>query len=184
MNPSESSENPAAQPEVARLTEMTRTQRMGMMARSGANAVCGCLFAAVFFVFCFKIVSRYAGGDAAWADELTVILFIWILFLANGMVVFDRQQIVFDLIHRNLTGSVKTAVEIMRVLLVLGIFVAAVPGAIDYIRFLSRERTAVLDWRLDIMYSCFGIFMVAVIVRLAYRLFVLLKPAGAKPFNR
>lgn len=176
MNPSESSPSPAAQ--------MNRAERLGMMVRSGANAVCGCLFAAVFFVFCFKIVSRYTGGDAAWADELTVILFIWLLFLANGLVVFDRQQIVFDLIHRNLTGSTKTAVEIMRVLLVLGIFVAAAPGAIDYIRFLSRERTAVLDWHLDVMYSCFGIFMVAMIVRLAYRLLVLLKPVTSKLFNR
>lgn len=176
MDPVPPPHTPQQQAGHALAGQLNRAERVAMVIRSAANAVCGCLFAAVFFVFCFKIVSRYTGGDAAWADELSVVLFIWILFLANGLVVPDRQQIVFDLIQRNLTGSTKKAVEIVRAALVLGIFVTAAPGAIGYIRFLSRERTTVLDWHLDIVYSCFGIFLIAVIVRLAYCLLVLLKP--------
>jgi TRAP-type C4-dicarboxylate transport system permease small subunit len=160
--------------------EASAVERAGAVIRAGANAVCGLLFAAVFFVFCFKIISRYTGGDAAWADELTVILFIWILFLANGLIVREKQQITFDLIFKNLRGRVRTIVEVLRILLVLGILVVAAPGALDYIHFLSREHTSVMDWRLDAVYSCFGIYLVATIVRLALRLFTLLKPAFAK----
>ena len=160
--------------------EASPAERVGVLIRRAANAVCGRLFAAVFFVFCFKIISRYSWGDAAWADELTVILFIWILFLANGLVVPDKQQIAFDLIYRRLTGARKAGVEVLRILLVLGIFVAAAPGAIDYIRFLSRERTSVMGWRLDLVYSCFGIFLVATVMRLAHRLYGLLKPSFTK----
>ena len=183
MNTDETPRSPDVQTDMHHPAPMSPAERFGMVVRTGANAICGCLFATVFFVFCFKIVSRYTGGDAAWADELTVILFIWILFLANGVVVSDWQQIAFDLIHRNLRGAAKTWVEIVRLLLVLGIFVAAAPGAIDYIRFLSRERTAVLDWRLDMVYACFGIFMVAMIVRLAHQLVGLLRPVASKLFN-
>jgi hypothetical protein len=62
--------------------------------------------------------------------------------------------------------------------------VAAAPGALDYIHFLSRERTSVLNWRLDLVFACFGIFVVAVIVRMAHRLLVLVKPLTSTLFNR
>ena len=49
------------------------------------------MFAAVFLIFNYKIVMRYLGHDAvAWADEVSVMLFIWIIFWANAFVVRDR----------------------------------------------------------------------------------------------
>ena len=69
-----------------------------------ARAVATALFVCVFLVFCYKIVMRYAVGDAvAWADEISVVLFVWIVFLTNGFVLEDRRQITFDLIYRNLS---------------------------------------------------------------------------------
>ena len=55
-------------------------------------------------------------------------------------------------------------------LLVCGIIVCALPGAIDYTLFLWRERTPVLRWRLDIVYACFDLFLMAVVVRTAWEL--------------
>ena len=55
--------------------------------------------------------------------------------------------------------------------IIAGIFVYAAPGAIDYIQFLWRERTPVMQWRLDYVYACFGIFLVAVILRALWFLF-------------
>ena len=51
-----------------------------------------------------------------------------------------------------------------------GLFAAALPGAIGYILFLWREHTPVLQLRLDFVYSCFGIFLVACVVRSALAL--------------
>ena len=56
-------------------------------------------------------------------------------------------------------------IALARAVLVGGIFAWALPGSLDYIRFLWREHTPVLNLPLDIVYSCFGIFLVAVIVR-------------------
>ncbi|MCX7382510.1 MAG: TRAP transporter small permease subunit [Alphaproteobacteria bacterium] len=143
-----------------------------------AEALCAAMFAGVFVVFVYKIVMRYAAHDAvAWADEVSVVLFIWIVFLANGFVVEDRRQISFDLLYRHLGPSGQRVIAVVRTLLIGAIIAAALPGSLDYIAFLWREKTPVLLWRLDIVYACFGAFMVAVLVRYLVRLAGLL---GAK----
>jgi TRAP-type C4-dicarboxylate transport system permease small subunit len=134
-----------------------------------ADAVAGALFAAVFLIFVYKIVMRYLAHDAvAWADEISVILFIWIIFWANAFVVEDRRQITFDLLYRHLGPHGQRVAAIARLAIMAGIFLYAAPGAIDYIQFLWRERTPVLQLRLDYVYACFGIFLVAVILRCAW----------------
>jgi len=151
----------------------------GWQARLGrvASLVPALLFALVFLIFNYKIVTRYLEHDeAAWADEVSVILFIWIIFWANAFVVRDREQIVFDLVYRPLPERWKRWLAVARALLIGGIFVWALPGSLDYILFLWRERTPVLNLRLDIVYSCFGIFLIAVVVRSLWLVLRLLGP--------
>lgn len=130
------------------------------------------MFAAVFAAFVAKIGARYLLGDAlAWADEVSVVLFIWIIFIANGYVVREGEQIRFDLLVRHASPSVQRWMARGRALLIGGIFAAALPTVIDYTMFLFRERTPVLRWRLDFVYSCFALFMAAMVVRAAFALF-------------
>ena len=140
-----------------------------------AQVLTNVMFVTVFLAFIYKIAMRYAAGDAvAWAEELTVILFIWIVFLANGLVVEERRQIAFDLIYRNVSTGAQRWIAMARNLLVGGIFVCALPAAVDYILFLWRERTPVMGLRLDYVYACFALFMLAVIARALYRLALLM----------
>jgi TRAP-type C4-dicarboxylate transport system permease small subunit len=152
--------------------------RIGAAIARVADALTNLMFVGVFLAFIYKIVMRYAFGDAvAWADEVTVVLFIWIVFIADGFVVDDRRQISFDLIYRHLTERSQRRIAAARIVLVGGIFLYALPAAVDYILFLWRERTPVLRLRLDYVYACFAVFMLAVIIRMAYRLVLL---AGAR----
>ena len=108
------------------------------------------MFACVFAVFMYKIALRYAAGDAvAWADEISVILFIWMVFCANAFVISERRQIRFDLVYRMLPAPGRRAAAIVRLLIVGGLFLWALPGVIDYLQFLWRERTPALGLRLD-----------------------------------
>src|SRR5262245_63951573 len=123
---------------------------MDLLARIGAaiarvaNAITGLMFLAVFAAFIYKIVMRYAAGDAvAWADEISVVLFVWIVFLANGFVLDDRRQIIFDLIHRNLPPRPQRMIELESGLLVGGIIIYELPDTIDYTWFLCATRTQV-----------------------------------------
>lgn len=157
--------------------ETEEAETWTMRLRRFAALVPALLFALVFLIFNYKIITRYLEHDeAAWADEISVILFIWIIFWANAFVVRDREQITFDLAYRPLPDRWKRVVALARLVIVGGIFAAALPGSLDYIAFLWRERTPVLNLRLDIIYSCFGLFLVAVVVRSAWLAWRLLGP--------
>jgi TRAP-type C4-dicarboxylate transport system permease small subunit len=161
-----------------------RVERLAQLIARAVEALVVAMFAIVFATFIYKIIMRYAAHDAvAWADEVSVVLFVWIIFLANGFVLEDRRQIIFDLIHRHLSARGKRVIEGVRSLLACGILVYALPGAIDYTAFLWRERTPVLRWRLDLVYACFALFLAAVLVRLVFHLITLiaLRRADAAP---
>ena len=70
----------------------------------------------------------------------------------------------------------RRAAAIARLVIIGGLFLWALPGVIDYIAFLWRERTPVLSLRLDFVYSCFGLFVIAVVVRSVIQLFHLVRP--------
>src|SRR5580658_681624 len=134
--------------------------------RHAADWVASAMFAAVFVIFNYKIFTRYFERDeAVWADEVLVILFVWIIFWANAFLLRDREQITFDLVYRLLPDNAKRIVAIARAVLIGGIFLVALPGSLDYIGFLWREHTPVLNLPLDKVYAVFGLFLVAVIVR-------------------
>jgi TRAP-type C4-dicarboxylate transport system permease small subunit len=134
--------------------------------RQCADWTASAMFAAVFLIFNYKIFTRYFEHDeAVWADEVLVILFIWIIFWANAFLVRDKEQITFDLIYRLLPATAKRFTALARAVLIGGIFAWALPGSLDYIRFLWREHTPVLNLPLDYVYACFGLFLIAVIVR-------------------
>jgi TRAP-type C4-dicarboxylate transport system permease small subunit len=142
-----------------------------------ADWIACAMFAAVFVIFNYKIFTRYFEHDeAVWADEVLVILFIWIIFWANSFLVRDRDQITFDLVYRLLPERSKRVVALARTVLIAGIFAWALPGSLGYIGFLWREHTPVLNLPLDYVYACFGLFLLAVIVRSVCSAFKLLGP--------
>lgn len=135
-------------------------------ARQGADWIAAAMFAAVFLIFNYKIFTRYfEHNEAVWADEVLVILFIWIIFWAQAFVVRDKDQITFDLVYRLLPARGQRVAALLRHGLIGGVFLWSLPGSLGYIRFLWREHTPVLDLPLDAVYSCFGMFLIAVIVR-------------------
>lgn len=143
--------------------------RLLRLARSAADLVAAAMFVAVFVIFCAKIVARYGEhAEMAWADEVSIILFIWIVFWANAFILSDRDHIRFDLITHAVPPGVRRAMGLVRGVLFAGLFLYVTPGTIDYILFLWRERTPVLGWRLDYVYICFGIFIATVPLRAAW----------------
>jgi TRAP-type C4-dicarboxylate transport system permease small subunit len=143
-----------------------RASAIGAAALRLADWTASAMFVAVFLIFNYKIFTRYFQHDeAVWADEILVILFIWIIFWANAFLVPDRMQITFDLVYRLLPPAAKRAAALARYLLIGGVFAWAAPGSLDYIAFLWREHTPVLNLPLDYVYACFGLFMLAVIAR-------------------
>ena len=140
-----------------------------MRLRKVADWLAAAMFEAVFLIFNYKIFTRYFEHDeAVWADEVLVILFIWIIFWAQSFIVRDKDQITFDLVYRLLPPHGRRVAALARYVLIGGIFLWSLPGSLGYIQFLWREHTPVLNLPLDWIYSCFGLFLIAVIVRCAF----------------
>jgi TRAP-type C4-dicarboxylate transport system permease small subunit len=146
------------------------------MTRRAAAVVAGLLFLAVFGIFDFKIAARYLGrGEAAWTDEICVVLFIWIVFWGNALLLRDHEQIRFDLLYAPAGLRMRRLMAVGRHLLVGGLFLWCLPGVVDYLLFLWRERTPVLGLRLDVVYACFLLFMASVVARAGWELAGLLR---------
>src|ERR1700726_215967 len=95
---------------------------LGSRLRTLADWTACAMFAAVFLIFNYKIFTRYFEHDeAVWADEVLVILFIWIIFWANAFLVRDREQITFDLVYRLLPATAQRYTALARAVMVGGI---------------------------------------------------------------
>ncbi len=146
--------------------------------RLSANLVAALMFVAVFGIFCIKIAMRYALHDEmAWADEVSIILFIWIIFWANAFILDEHDHIRFDLATHAAPPRLRRAMAIARSVLIGGLFLYATPATLGYIRFLWRERTPVLELPLDDVYLCFGVFVVTVPLRCAWGIWSAVKKA-------
>ena len=143
--------------------------------RRGAELLSAALFAAMFGAFVLQVVSRYVFDDPiSWTIEVCSITYVWIVFFASGTIVTMRQHITFDMLYSALSPPWKRGFAIFTTACLLALFAICLPQILDYIRFVSRNHTLILNIRLDLIYSCFGIFMIGAIVGAAIRLYRLL----------
>lgn len=136
-----------------------------------AELVSAALFAAMFAAFMAQIVSRYVFNyPLSWTLEVCSITYIWVIFWSCDILLSERQHIVFDVLYQRMPLTPRRAVAILNTAALGLIFLAALPQTLDYISYLGRRSTMILHAPLNIVYSCFAIFMIAVIVGAALRL--------------
>lgn len=131
-----------------------------------ADLVGAGLFAVLFLALVVQVVRRFVfDAPAAWTEELAAISFIWVIFWGAAFTLPLGAHAAVDIVVPRFAPSVR------RVLYALGLaalalgFLWALPGTVDYLRFMLRERTPVLGWPLGIVYSVFIAFAVMVILR-------------------
>jgi TRAP-type C4-dicarboxylate transport system permease small subunit len=136
-----------------------------------AEGVSAISFAVMFFAFILQVASRYVfNAPISWTLELCSIGYIWVVFWTCDILVSERQQIVFDVIYNWFKPGPRRWLAIFNTACLGLVFLTAIPGVLDYIRFLGRRSTMLLHIRMDLTYSCFAIFMIAVVVGAAIRI--------------
>jgi TRAP-type C4-dicarboxylate transport system permease small subunit len=132
-------------------------------------------FALMFAAFIIQIISRYVFDmPVAWSLELCAIGYVWVVFWSCNLIVPPRQQIVFDVLYQALPPAVRRIIAVFNYACLFALFLAAVPATLEYIWFLRRRHSMMLSIPMNIVYFCFAVFMVAVVVTAAiqlYRLF-------------
>jgi TRAP-type C4-dicarboxylate transport system permease small subunit len=151
--------------------------RLPAKLRRGAELIAGAMFAIMFASFLVQILTRYVLNDPlSWTLEVCSIAYVWIVFFASATIVDHHQHITFDIVYKAAPARRRRVYAVIGTAALLAVFLIGLPDTIGYIRFVSRKYTTILHIRLDLIYGCFGLFMVGVIIAGAVRLRRLLGP--------
>lgn len=135
-------------------------------------------FIAIFVVFVAAVFMRYVVGDPIqWSDEFVTIVAMWVTFWMSAFVIRDDQQVSIDLVWAALPPAGRRVMGLVSALFFGAVFAYALPPVLDYVLFLWRSRTNILEWRLDVVFMCLPLFFAAVVVRCAVTAYRLLSPS-------
>ena len=147
--------------------------------RAAANAIGGGLFLALFIVFVVQITARFGfNKPLAWTDEVAVILYVWVILWASAVVVPEREHVVFDLVWNSVGRRARQLMQIAGNLLVGGLALASLPASWDYVHFMAREGTPVLNIPFMWVFLPFVLLMAALVVRAAWSIWNACKGVG------
>jgi len=147
--------------------------------RQGAGALAVLLFAALFLVFVVQIAARFGfGRPLPWTDELAVVLYVWVILWSAAFVVPEREHVMFDLVWNAAPRGGRQAMRIVGNGIVGGLCLWALPATWDYVRFMSREGTPVLNLPFSIVFAPFVALLAAVALRCALNVIEALRGRG------
>ncbi len=153
--------------------------RLAQRLKQFANAIGGGLFLTLFCVFIIQIGARFGfNRPLPWTDEAAVILYIWVILWSAAFIVPAREHVVFDLIWNSVMPRTRKLMAITGNLLVGGLALAGLPATWDYVHFMQREGTPVLDVPLMWVYLPLVLLMAALVVRSAWAIWQAVRGTG------
>ncbi|WP_413863563.1 TRAP transporter small permease [Candidatus Aalborgicola defluviihabitans] len=100
-----------------------------------------------------------------WTDEAAVVLYIWVILWAAAFMVPEREHVVFDLVWNSMGRRTRQVMLIVGNLMIGGLALVGLPATWDYVHFMAREGTPVLEIPMMWVYLPFVLLMVALVVR-------------------
>ena len=117
-----------------------------------------------------QITARFAfNKPLPWTDELAVILYLWAILWAAAFMVPEREQVVFDLLWNSASvGTRRVDAHRWATCMIGGLALVAIPASWDYVHFMARESSPVLDISFQWVFLPFVLLLVALVVRSAW----------------
>src|SRR5215212_8723674 len=102
-----------------------------------AAAVSALLIAAVLLAVLLGVARRYGVGvPLSWTDELSAVLFVWMVFWTAAFAVPLGEHVAFDLALESLPPRAQRVIAIVACTLVGVALVAALPKTVEFVTFL------------------------------------------------
>ena len=134
--------------------------------RTTVEYITAILFAVLFASFVLQIFMRFVLNDPLnWSEEVSVVCYIWIVFLCCSFVLTDKQHVVFSVITQALSENGRHVCSIVSSAILFAIFSAILYGSYDYVTFMKVEVSPALMIRKDYIYSIFVVFVFAICLR-------------------
>jgi C4-dicarboxylate transporter, DctQ subunit len=154
---------------------LTVATAVGWMRRRAENVVAG-LLGLMFVAFIIQIVFRYFFNfPIGWTSELSVITWLYMVLLGSAFWLKESEEVRFDLISGSLGPRGRRVVGLIVAVAAVVLFGMAMKATISYVAFMKVESSSYLKIRLDILYSIYIVFAVAVIVRYLWAIVSLLR---------
>lgn len=148
--------------------------------RARAENVAVVMLSAIFATFLLQIFARYVlTFSIGWTQELITTLWLWLVFWAGAFCLDDRDHIKFDSLYLAAGPGKRRIFAILSALAIVGGLLYSAPDTWGYITFYMIQRSAVLQIPLGYVFSIFGVFLVAMVIRYAIRAVMLLR--GGSP---
>ena len=146
----------------------TATKILEWVRRRAENIV-SLLLGIMFVAFIVQIVFRYFFNfPVGWSSELSVIAWLYMVLLGSAFWLRESEEIRFDLLSGALGPRARRVVTVLVALSAVVLFAMSLPATVKYVAFMKVESSSYLKIRLDILYSIYVVFAVAVIVRYAW----------------
>ncbi len=144
------------------------------LCKQAADVVGGLLYSALFLVFVVQVIARFGFNQPlAWTDEMAVVLYIWVILWAAAFMVPEREHVVFDLVYHMASQRVRRYMRIAGHLMIGGLSAWALPASWDYIHFMAREGTPVLNLSFMWVFLPFALLLVSLIARGIWQIIVI-----------
>ena len=145
------------QPSINRAVEWVR--------RRAENIVAG-LLGLMFVAFLVQIVFRYFFNfPIGWSSELSVVAWLYMTLIGSAFWLKEHEEVRFDLVPARMGPRGKRVLGIVVAIAAVVLFGMAMPATWKYVAFMKVESSSYLKIRLDILYSIYVVFAVAVVVR-------------------
>jgi C4-dicarboxylate transporter, DctQ subunit len=120
----------------------------------------------MFAAFLLQVLFRYSlQWPTGWSNELTVVLWIWVVLFGAAFVVREDEEIRFDLVFGAVPRRVRRVLILASAVALIALYGYSLPAVVDYVAFMKVQSTAYLKIRFDWLFTVYVIFVVAVIVR-------------------
>jgi TRAP-type C4-dicarboxylate transport system permease small subunit len=134
--------------------------------RRRAENVVAALLGVMFVAFIVQIVFRYFFNfPIGWSSELSVTAWLYMTLIGSAFWLKEHEEVRFDLISARLGPRGRRVFGIAVALAAVVLFGMAMPATWRYVAFMKVESSSYLKIRLDILYSVYIVFALAIIVR-------------------
>ena len=157
--------------------------------------VAALMMAAMFVTFILQVTIRYTARAEwikdifpfldptlyGWTLDFCLLMWIWMVFWGNGLIVRQRDHVIFDMVYTNVTPKIRKWLAIISALIIAITLLIVIEPTWSKFYILRLKKTATLsnvfgDWiRVRDIYMVFFIFCIAVSIRYFYRAYYVYK---------
>src|SRR5688572_23514258 len=123
-------------------------QALGAWCYRRAENALAAMLAVMFIAFIIQIVCRYLINlPIGWTQELTVILWIWLVLWGAAFVVRETEEVRFDILYTPTGPQARRAMCVITAVALVGLYAVPPPAVVDSVAFMSVESSACLQLR-------------------------------------